>query len=131
MKKNNDILGKERLANKMEKLKQEMNAEKTYNGKNDIVKPNIKTSKLPAEEEQVKNKTTPKLFISGRLDRKKYTYVAKSLSLLAELEKEIKIYCRGGDLAILNYLIKEGLKHVKMSDVPINIEVKEIESDIN
>jgi len=43
-------------------------------------------------------------------------------------EEEIKNYCRGGELAILNYLIKEGLKNVKESNVPIHVEVAELEN---
>jgi len=77
----------------------------------------------------IKNKTTPKLFVSGRLDRKKQTYTAKSLILLSSLENDIKTYCRGGELAILNYLIKEGLKNVKESDAPIHVDVTELEND--
>jgi hypothetical protein len=109
-----NLLGKESLAEKMLKLKQEMNVEESE-----------RKEKQPSKE-----KVIPKLFISGRLDRKKHAYTAKSLILLTKLEDEIKVYCRGGDLAILNYLIKEGLKKVKASDTPINVEMEEIESDI-
>lgn len=82
------------------------------------------------QEMNVKSKITPKLFVSGRLDRKKQTYIAKSLILLTTLENDIKTYCRGGELAVLNYLIKEGLKNVKESGTPIHIDIAELESDI-
>jgi hypothetical protein len=78
-----------------------------------------------------KNKRPPKLFVGGRLDRKKQSYRAKSLILLSSLDDEIKAYCRGGELAILNYLIKEGLKNVKEATVPIHIDVEDLESDLN
>ena len=129
--KNNNLLGSESIAQKMAQLKQEMNAEEPSNTDKKKAKSTPKTSKPLAKESPAKNKPAPKLFISGRLDRKKHTYIAKSLSLLASLEEEIKLYCRGGDLTILNYLIKEGLKNVKKSAAPINVEVEEIETDIS
>ena len=81
------------------------------------------------QELNIKSKVSPKLFVSGRLDRKRKNYTAKSLILLTSLEEDIKTYCRGGELAVLNYLIKEGLKSVKESSVPIHIDVTELESD--
>lgn len=129
--KNTSFLGKESLAQKMEKLKQEMGTGESPNSDEKIVKLSNKTKKSLSKDSSPKDKTTPKLFISGRLDRKKHTYIAKSLSLLASLDEEIKTYCRGGDLTILNYLIKEGLKNVKKSAAPINVEVEEIESNIS
>lgn len=56
----------------------------------------------------------PKLFISGRLPRKKGTS-SRSLQLLHSIEEEMKQYCTGGDLVVLNYLIKLGLEKVKES----------------
>lgn len=103
-----NLLGKDKLAERMEKAKQEMQTHK---------------------ETDTANQPKPNLFISGRLDRKKNTYIAKSLMLLSEVDEEIKIYCRGGELAILNYLIKEGLKHVKKSGTRISVDMEEIESD--
>ena len=76
------------------------------------------------------NKLTPKLFVSGRLDRKKQRYTAKSLVLLNSIEDDIKAYCRGGELAILNYLIKEGLRNVRESNLPIHIDMVELENDM-
>jgi hypothetical protein len=111
------LLGKESLAEKMSRIKKEMNTEESTEF--------IKSPK------NIKNKIPPKLFINGRLDRKKHNYMPKSLMLLSKLEEEIKTYCKGGDLAILNYLIKEGIKNVKAADMPINIDIDDIESDIN
>lgn len=104
-----NLLGKETLAEKMDKIKKEMVSEES------------KTSKQDGK---------PKLFVSGRLDRKQHKYTAKSLILLTKLEEEIRMYCRGGDLAILNYLISEGIKKVKESEDVINVDVEEIESNI-
>lgn len=126
-----NLLGKENLAEKMNKLKQEMDIKSL--GINDQKKETSGVKKnelIETSHQRGKSKATPKLFVSGRLDRKKDKYTAKSLILLTELENEIKIYCRGGDLAILNYLINEGLKKVKTADAPINIDVTEIVKDI-
>lgn len=73
----------------------------------------------PAPEPVVANIKTapqgaPKLFVSGRLPRKKGTS-SRSLQLLHSIEEEMKQYCSGGDLVVLNYLIKLGLEKVKES----------------
>lgn len=65
---------------------------------------------------------SPKLFVSGRLDRKGCGYSIRTLSLLKSVEEEIKMYCRGGETAILNYLIMEGLEKVKKSSSVINFD---------
>ena len=126
------LLGKESLAEKMQKIKNEMDVKETANiSLKDKLKTSQKGSKKTEISKQlIKSKTNPKLFVSGRLDRKKHNYVAKSLILLTQLEKEIKAYCRGGDLAILNYLIKEGLNKVKASNTPINVDIEDIETNI-
>jgi hypothetical protein len=126
----NHLLGKESLADKMKKIKQEMDIkELIIEDKRTIPHPPLNTS--PDFIKHVsKNRIEPKLFISGRLDRKKYIYTAKSLFLLSRLEDEIKAYCRGGDLVILNYLISEGLNNVKKSGKPISIEMEEFVNDI-
>jgi len=117
-----NLLGKESLAEKMRKIKNEMdNDESNITTEAEAPKPVTKNTK---------NKIPPKLFINGRSDRKKHKHEPKSLMLLSYLEEEIKTYCRGGDLAILNYLIKEGIKNVKASETPINIDIDDIETDI-
>lgn len=78
-----------------------------------------------------KPKIEPKLFVSGRLNRKNHNYITTSLTISSKLESEIKEYCRGGDLPILNYLIMEGLHKVKESLSNINIDMVEIESRLN
>ena len=127
------LLGKESLAEKMQKIKSEMDMKEIANNPHadEVSKTAQKiTQKAETLTQPNKNKIAPKLFVSGRLDRKKHNYIAKSLILLTQLEDEIKAYCRGGDLAILNYLIKEGLEKVKASNTPINVDIEEIESDI-
>lgn len=111
----NDILsGAEDLAEKMKKIKEQINE-------------NNPLMSIKANQVEI----TPKLFVSGRLDRKKHKYSARSLTLLSKLEEEIKGYCRGGEIAVLNYLIREGLRKVKESAVTINIDMADIEkSDI-
>lgn len=114
------ILGKESLATRMKKIKEELDISEEQN----ILQENTQGTSVVSAK-----KIEPKLFVSGRLDRKEHTYTAKSLILLEQLENEIKTYCRGGDLAILNYLIKEGLKKVKSLKTTTNIDMTEIEND--
>jgi hypothetical protein len=121
-----NLLGAESLAEKMQKIKNEMEGSKKQPDNRESFK-SIPLKKTVSRKE---TKTNPKLFISGRLDRKKHPYTPKSLMLLTQIENEIKIYCRGGDLAILNYLIKEGLEKVKSSNETINVDMDEITSDI-
>ncbi len=122
-----NLLGKESLADRMQQIKKEMHLPTN----NDIEKQEEVVNKPhPAHPQKKSAKETPKLFVSGRLDRKKYSYTPKSLILLTQLENEIKTYCRGGDLAILNYLIKAGLEKVKASETIINVDMEEITSDI-
>lgn len=81
---------------------------------------NFKNSKL----------STPLLFVNGRLDRKKYSYIAKNFSLLEQLNTEIKETCKGVDLTILNYLIFLGLQKIKEEGEFKSIEYSEFESQI-
>jgi hypothetical protein len=119
-----NLLGKESLADRMQQIKKEMHSPTD----NDIEKQEEAINK-PAHA-QKSAKETPKLFVSGRLDRKKHSYTPKSLILLTQLENEIKTYCRGGDLVVLNYLIKVGLEQVKASETIINVDMVEISSNI-
>ena len=75
-------------------------------------------------------KIKPKLFVSGRLNRKKHKYISRSLILLKNVEDDVKDYCRGGDLCILNYLIKEGLKSIKSKEEALNIDMEDIEQEV-
>ena len=69
----------------------------------------------------------PKVFINGKLNRKKHRYILRSLALLESTNTEIRQYCRGGENAILNYLIKEGLKNIKHFDSIVDVNVEDIE----
>jgi len=75
------------------------------------------------------NNIQPKIFINGKLNRKKHKYILRSLALLESINAEIQQYCRGGENAILNYLIKEGLKSVKSFNFIIDIKAEDIEED--
>lgn len=84
----------------------------------------VKTTPTPAPVSAPKPKAqsgAPKLFVSGRLPRKKGTS-SRSLQLLHSIEEEMKQYCNGGDLVVLNYLIKLGLEKVKESQEIIIID---------
>ena len=74
---------------------------------------------------------TPMLFINGRLDRKKHSYIAKNFSLLEPLNTEMKKLCKGVDLTILNYLIFLGLEKVKENNNMESLEYSEFESNIH
>lgn len=94
------------------------------------------TEKGIAESNQVSSSssavtTEPLLFVNGRLDRKNIAYTAKNLPLLTELNEEIKIYCKGIDVAILNYLIHKGLESIKQQKNFTSVEYSEIEQKYN
>jgi hypothetical protein len=114
MKKEQQLLGKDSLAKKMSQIKATMESE--------VVESKKKTTVKTTTEAQ------PKLFVNGKLDRKNKKYVLRSLALLGALNDDIQKYCRGGENAILNYLIKEGLKNVKKIDAMINVDISDIES---
>ncbi len=89
--------------------------------------------KLAQEEIGLSNKDVsssnePILFVNGRLNRKKYQYIAKNFSLLEALEKEIKKYCRGIDLTILNYLIFRGIESIKKEEKFLAIDYSDVEN---
>lgn len=119
-----ELFGDTSLAEKLSKAKDSLEGGNITEN----IKEN-KLQKLPQKIELKKN-ITPKLFVSGRLDRKRFKYIAHSLVLPREMETEIKSYCRGSELAVLNYLIKEGLKKIKESKHTINIDTEEIYSEI-
>ena len=110
--KREQLLGKDTLAKKMSRIQEELGAN---------------TTESTTKSSLSLNKTSPKLFISGKLNRKKHKYTLHSLALLDSIEKDIEKYCRGGENAILNYLIKEGLKGVKKLGTMINITTADIE----
>lgn len=115
-----NLLGTESLAEKMKKVKEGLASTAIPEEINEINL--VKTKPV--------KKIPPKLFVSGRLDRKKRKYTVRSLVLLESINNEIKAYCKGGELAILNYLIKEGLESVKRAESPINVEMIEIEDGV-
>lgn len=110
-----DLFGTSTLAEKLKKASDEMSEETT-----------AKPPKAELKNTEKKAKVEPKLYISGYLDRKKRKYVARSLVIPESIDLEIKAYCKGGDLAILNYLIEQGLKNVKTSRNAISIDTNDI-----
>lgn len=69
----------------------------------------------------------PKLFVNGRLDRKNYTYLPRSLHILEGLLDEIHTYCKGNEVAIYQFLIHEGLKSVKTHGTSVYVDIKDME----
>ena len=72
-------------------------------------------------------KLDAKVFVNGRLNRKDNAYTPKNFSLLTSLANQISDTCKGVDLAVINYLIHEGLNVVKNRDDLGIIEYSSIE----
>lgn len=94
--------------------------------------PTTDRKKIDAARTQTKAKNnfpgvTPKLYVSGRFDRKSYSYQAKSFYINEKLDEEIKAYCRGTDITVYNYLIYLGLNSVKELSEGINAGAPDIE----
>jgi hypothetical protein len=68
---------------------------------------------------------SPKLVVNGRLPRKKGSS-SRSLQLMHSLEEEIKRCCSGGELVVINYLIKLGLEQVKKSETTIFVNADDM-----
>lgn len=109
-----DLFGTSTLAEKLKKASDEMTETTT------------KTPKTQFKNMPKKLRVEPKLYISGYLDRKQRKYVARSLVIPERVDLEIKAYCKGGDLAILNYLIEQGFKSVKALKEIVSIDTKDI-----
>lgn len=59
------------------------------------------------------NKNESKFHLTGRCNRKDQKYTTKAFYILDELDRDIKKYCNGGDVALFNYLIYLGLNEIK------------------
>lgn len=55
----------------------------------------------------------PVFHLTGRCNRKETVYKNKAFYILDGLEREIKSYCSGGDVALYNYLMHLGLMEIK------------------
>lgn len=82
---------------------------------------------MNTSNQEVDISSNPILFVNGRLNRKNCNYIAKNFSLLESIEKEIKKYCKGLDLTILNYLIFRGIESIKKEGKFLAIEYSDIE----
>jgi hypothetical protein len=80
-----------------------------------------------SELDAIAQENTLKLAVSGRLRKTEFSYVNKNLFLLENLSKEIKTYCGGGDLSVLNYLLHLGLSQVKNSDTMSMVDLGDLE----
>jgi hypothetical protein len=81
----------------------------------------------PKHQYSTKN-TTPIVFLEGRLNRKENKYLSKNLTILEKLNNEIKIYCKGIDLVVLNYILHKGIESIKKDKNFSVINFKDIES---
>ena len=127
----NKSLGGLPLADKMRRIKAELEEQAVTNENVDkqvsVQADSSRTSNINVDNTQIEHK----LFISGRLDRKKNTYTAKPLVLFSGLDNELKRYCRGPEIAILNYIIKLGLDAVKKLEKPLMVDISDIEREKN
>lgn len=82
-------------------------------------------------EDNVSLKKRGTLFVNGRLNRKKYEYSPRNVVLLKKLSEEINSYCKGIEVAVLNYLIHKGLESVKKNNSIEVIDFYEVENFYN
>ncbi len=95
-------------------------------------------TRLKEQGEHLKNTTatknitvvTPKLFVSGKLDKSGTRYLSKNIYVSSNLCDEIKDHCKGLDQAVFNYLMYLGLNCVKEKLSPIFVDIKDIEQPI-
>ncbi|OZG31338.1 hypothetical protein RiCNE_12780 [Rickettsia endosymbiont of Culicoides newsteadi] len=85
-------------------------------------------SEINTSNKEVDISNHPILFVNGNLNRKNCNYIAKNFSLLEPIEKEIKKYCKGLNLTILNYLIFRGIESIKKEEKFLSIEYSDIEN---
>jgi hypothetical protein len=126
---NNKIksLGGVPLAEKMRQVKKELESAGINDNPSESEENKVVAPKVAFKIEMEDQKTDYKLFVNGRLDRKKHTYIAKPLFLFSGLDEEIKLHCRGAEVAILNYLIKFALDAVKKLEKPLTVDIADVE----
>ncbi len=123
------------LAEKMAQAKKELNpnsfqTEEISNTEEPVVnhpQKNKSSSTIKKQYKQEETTSEPKLFVSGRLNRKDCNYVARSLHIAEALLNDINQHCKGSESAIYNYLLNEGLKKIKESSGMIHVDIKEME----
>ena len=71
--------------------------------------------------------TDPKLYVSGRFNRKKHSYKTKAFYINDGLDTEIKKYCHGTDITVYNYLISLGLDLIKQRSDMKTADATEVE----
>ena len=68
-----------------------------------------------------------KFHLTGRCNRKNNKYTTKAFYILDSLDRDIKLYCNGGDVAVFNYLIYLGLNEIKRRENHSFDEISSIE----
>lgn len=95
-----------------------------------IIKEKAKEPVIQKKEKKTEDSSAePKLFVSGRLNRKDCNYVARSLHISESLLNDINAHCKGSESAIYNYLLTEGLKKIKDASGMIHVDIKEMEGE--
>jgi len=123
------------LAEKMAQAKKELNPQSLQTEEiQTIEEPILNDPKKEKLSSSLKKKSIPeapssepKLFVSGRLNRKDCNYVARSLHIAEALLNDINQHCKGSESAIYNYLLNEGLKKIKESSGMVHVDIKEME----
>lgn len=123
------------LAEKMAQAKKELNPNNQQAEEMNNIEPSIQNNHKKEKTPLVIKKKSlpeespsePKLFVSGRLNRKDCNYVARSLHISESLLNDINQHCKGSESAIYNYLLNEGLKKIKESPNMIHVDIKEME----
>ena len=126
------------LAEKMAQAKKELNTSEPLEVsiQADVQKEKeVLAQKKQSSTHHAKQKSTqealpePKLFVSGRLNRKDCNYIARSLHISEELLNDINTHCKGSESAIYNYLLSEGLKKIKDASGMIHVDIKDMEGE--
>jgi hypothetical protein len=123
------------LAEKMAQAKKELNPNNQQAEEMNNIEPSIQSNHKKEKQPLIIQKkmlpeepsSEPKLFVSGRLNRKDCNYVARSLHISESLLNDINQHCKGSESAIYNYLLNEGLKKIKESPNMIHVDIKEME----
>jgi hypothetical protein len=82
-------------------------------------------SKIESSTPQIESSV--KFHLTGRCNRKDNKYITKAFYVLDGLDKEIKQYCNGGDVALFNYLMHLGLNEIKRRDGHSFDEISSVE----
>jgi len=119
------------LAEKMAQAKKDLgSSEETQEITSKKIEPSTpKKEKTKPSKDKQETAIDPKLFVSGRLNRKDCNYIARSLHISETLLNDINAHCKGSESAIYNYLLTEGLRKIKEASGMIHVDIKDMEGE--